>query len=203
MANVKLLFYTKKGSVKLTSGAEYDIRAKRTAAMSLKDGDGIVAVEKVSGEGSILMISRCGMSIRFETDTVPEMGKSAGGVKCMKLDKDDEVMFASQIGDEGEILTISDRGYAKRSLALDYEIQGRNGKGLKTFDFKKNGSNGTAIAAAFYVREPYDVIITQFHGTETRLNTENVLIEQRAGKGMLTIMALLDDIVTGGRKALS
>jgi len=199
----RLLFYTRKGNVKLTSGGEYDIRAKRTAAISLKDGDGVVAVEKVSGENSIIMISRGGMSIRFETQTVPEMGKSAGGVKCMKLDDNDEVMFAAQIGDEGEILTVSDRGYAKRSLALDYEIQGRNGKGLKTFDFKKNGSNGTAVAAAFYVKEPYDIIITQFHGTQTRLNTETVLIEQRAGRGMLTVMALLDDVVTGGRKALS
>ena len=203
VAGDKLLFYTRKGNVKLTPGAEYDIRAKRTSAISLKDGDGIVAVEKVSGENSIIMISKGGMSIRFETETVPEMGKSAGGVKCMKLDADDEVMFAAQIGDEGEILTISDRGYAKRSLALDYEIQGRNGKGLKTFDFKKNGSNGTAVAAAFYVKEPYDIIITQFHGTETRINTETVLIEQRAGKGMLTVMALLDDIVIGGRRALS
>ena len=204
VADSRLLFYTKKGNVKLTSGAEYDIRAKRTAAISLRDGDGIVAVEKVSGENSsIIMISRAGMSIRFETETVPEMGKSAGGVKCMKLDGDDEVMFATQMGDEGEILTVSDRGYAKRSLALDYEIQGRNGKGLKTFDFKKNGSNGTAVAAAFYVKEPYDIVISQFHGTETRINTESVLIEQRAGKGMLTVMALLDDIVIGGRKALS
>ena len=199
----RLLFYTRKGNVKLTPGGEYDIRAKRTAAISLKAGDGVVAVEKVSGENSIIMISRGGMSIRFETQTVPEMGKSAGGVKCMKLDGNDEVMFAAQIGDEGEILTVSDRGYAKRSLALDYEIQGRNGKGLKTFDFKKNGSNGTAVAAAFYVKEPYDIIITQFHGAQTRLNTETVLIEQRAGRGMLTVMALLDDVVTGGRKALS
>lgn len=162
-----------------------------------------MAVEKVTGESSILMISRGGMSIRFETASVPEMGKTAGGVKCMKLDEGDEVMFATQIGDEGEILTVSDRGYAKRSLALDYELQGRNGKGLKTFDFKKNGSNGTAIAAAFYVKEPYDVIITQFHGTETCINTESVLIEPRAGKGMLTIMALLDDVVIGGRRVLS
>ncbi len=199
----KLLLYTRKGNVKLTPGSEYDIRTKRTAAISLKDGDGLVAVEKVTGENSILMISRGGMSIRFEASAVPEMGKAAGGVKCMKLDDGDRVMFAAQIGDEGEILTVSDRGYAKRSLALDYEIQGRNGKGLKTFDFKKNGSNGTAVAAAFYVKEPYDVIITQFHGTETVINTESVLIEPRAGKGMLTVMTLLDDVVTGGRKVLS
>ena len=118
----------------------------------------------------------------------------------MKLDGDDEVMFATQMGDEGEILTVSDRGYAKRSLALDYEIQGRNGKGLKTFDFKKNGSNGTCVAAAFYVREPFDFNVIQFHGTVTRANTDQVFIEPRAGRGQLLVMALLDDIVTAAEK---
>lgn len=55
------------------------------------------------------MVSKGGMSIRFATDTVPVMGKGAGGVKCMKLDEGDRVIFAAQIADEGEILTISDR----------------------------------------------------------------------------------------------
>ena len=78
---------------------------------------------------------------------------------------------------------------------FDYEVQGRNGKGLKTFDFKKNGSNGTRIAAAFYVREPFDMAIKQRHGTVTRVNTEEVRIEQRASKGSMLILVMLDDDV--------
>jgi len=199
VAGDRLLFYTRKGNVKLTPGAEYDIRGKRTAAISLKDGDGIVAVERDTG-GSMLLISRQGMSIRFEGDTVPVMGRSAGGVKCMKLELGDSVVYAAQIDEEGEILTITDRGYAKRSFVFDYELQGRNGKGLKTFDFKKNGSNGTGIAAAFHVKAAFDFAVYQVHGTRTVLNTENVLIDGRAGKGMLIVMALLDDLVTGARR---
>ena len=68
----------------------------------------------------------------------------------MALDDGDEVIFASQINDEGEIITVTDKGYAKRSLALDYEISLRNRKGLKTFDFRKNGSNGSCIAGALW-----------------------------------------------------
>ena len=196
-----LVLCTAQGSAKRTLGSEFDLRTKKTAAIALKDGDSLIAAEKQDGlAGSIIMISRGAMSIRFETETVPVMGRSAAGVKCMKLDEGDRVIFASQIADEGEILTISDRGYAKRSLVFDYELQGRNGKGLKTFEFKKNGSNGTAIAAALYVKEPYDVVIRQFHGAETVINTETVLIESRAGKGMLTVMALLDDVVIGARR---
>ncbi len=196
-----LVLCTVQGSAKRTLGSEFDLRTKKTAAIALKDGDSLIAAEKQDSlAGSIIMISRGAMSIRFETETVPVMGRSASGVKCMKLDEGDRVIFASQIADEGEILTISDRGYAKRSLVFDYELQGRNGKGLKTFEFKKNGSNGTAIAAALYVKEPYDVVIRQFHGAETVINTETVLIEPRAGKGMLTVMALLDDVVIGARR---
>ena len=199
-----LVFYTALGSAKRTEGKEFDLRTKKTAAIALKDDDRVIAVEKQDETaGTVIMVSKGGMSIRFATDTVPVMGKGAGGVKCMKLDEGDRVIFAAQIADEGEILTISDRGYAKRSLVFDYEIQGRNGKGLKTFDFKKNGSNGTAIAAALYVKEPYDIVIRQFHGEETVVNTETVFIEQRPGKGMLTVMALLDDIVIGAKKIKS
>ncbi|MBQ6692196.1 MAG: DNA gyrase subunit A, partial [Clostridia bacterium] len=101
-----------------------------------------------------------------------------------------------QIGEEGEILVLTDRGYAKRSFVFDYDIQGRNGKGLKTFDFKKNGSNGTCIAAAFYVKMPFDFVVEQKHGLKTDINTDFVRIDSRAGKGMLLIMTLLDDVVT-------
>lgn len=84
----------------------------------------------------------------------PKWGRVSSGVKCIKLDAGDEVVYFGQITDEGEILTLTDRGYAKRSFVFEYDIQGRNGKGLKTFDFKKNGSNGTCIAAAFHVTMP-------------------------------------------------
>lgn len=197
----KLYFYTKKGNVKCTDGAEYITRTRRLAAISLKDGDSLLGVEPEK-ESSILLITRQGMSIRFERESVPEMGRVSGGVKCIKLEAEDEVIFAAQVGEEGEVLTISDRGYAKRSFIFDHELQGRNGKGLKAFDFKKNGSNGTGLAAVLYVREPYNFLIEQKHGTVTEVNTEEVLIDSRAGKGMLLVMALLDDVVTAARRKL-
>lgn len=197
----KLYFYTRQGNVKCTDGAEYNTRTRRLAAISLREGDALLGVEP-GLESAILLVTRQGMSIRFERESVPEMGRVSGGVKCVKLDLGDEVVFAGQVGEEGELLTISDRGYAKRSFIFDHELQGRNGKGLKAFDFKKNGSNGSAIAAALYVREPYSFIVEQKHGAQTSFNTEEVLIDSRAGKGMLLVMALLDDVVTGLRRKL-
>ena len=194
----ELLFFTKLGSIKRTKAEEYATRNRKVQAASIKEGDELIGVQRLIGEGhTILLITKLGMSIRFETNTIPEMGRVAAGVKCIKLDAGDEVVFFGQIPDEGEVLTISERGYAKRSFVFEYEIQGRNGKGLKTFDFKKNGSNGTRIAAAMHVTVPFRFVVEQFHGARTEFDTELVRIDLRAGKGTLLVMALLDDVVTG------
>jgi DNA gyrase subunit A len=194
-----LYFITAQGYVKCTPAAQYASRNKRIAAISLKEGDSVLQVEQ-GREETILLITQKGMSIRFALSTVPEMGRTAAGVKCVKLENGDAVLSALQVRDEGEILTLSDRGYAKRSLLFDYEVQGRNGKGLKTFDFKKNGSNGTRIAAAFYVCEPFDFAVRQRHGTVTRFNTEDVRIEDRASKGSMLVLVMLDDDVVSAEK---
>ena len=201
IAEGKLYFYTAQGNVKCTEASEYLTRSKRITAIALKDGDTLIGVQPYLNE-DILLISHHGMSIRFTTDSVPVMGRSSAGVKGIKLDEGDHVVFFAQTGEEGEILTITERGYAKRSFVFDHDLQGRNGKGLKAFDFKKNASNGSCIAAAFYVKEPFDITVCQFHGGKTDVNTDEVLIESRAGKGMLLVMALLDDIVTDAYKKL-
>ena len=90
---------------------------------------------------------------------------------------------------------MTDRGYGKRSLLFDYEPQGRNGKGLKTFDFKKNGSNGTCLTAVMHVTVPHEILLIQRHGTKTRLSTDSVHIEPRAGKGVMLVPVVLDDDV--------
>lgn len=201
MGQGDLLFFTKAGNVKRTKATEYVTRTKKIQAASLKEGDMLLGVQPMEGaDHTVLLISKLGMSIRFETETVPETGRVSGGVKCMKLDAGDEVVFFGQITDEGEVLTITDRGYAKRSFVFEYEIQGRNGKGLKTFDFKKNGSNGACIVAAFHVTVPFAFTVEQFHGESTACETELVRIDTRGGKGSILVMALLDDVVTGAYK---
>lgn len=194
----RLLFATRAGSVRLSEASEFKTRQKRIAAITIKDGDELISVEKDKGE-TLVMVTRNGMSIRFNTADIPCMGRSSAGVRGIKLDGGDSVVFAGQTEDAGEMLLISDRGYMKRSLIFDYDVQNRYGKGLKTFDFKKNGSNGTEIAAAFYVKEPIDMVITQRHGTVTTVNSESVLIEPRLSKGFPEILAVLDDTVISAK----
>lgn len=187
-------FYLKDGNVKRTPASEYRVRIKRTAAVSLRDKDRVLGVEKRLHD-ALLLVTKQGMSIRFATESVPSMGRVSGGVKCVKLEKGDGVLYAAQLPEEGEILTVTDKGFGKRSPLFDYELQGRNGKGLKTFDLKKNGANGTCLAAALFVDKPREITLTQRHGAKTTLSTNEVHIEPRAGKGAMLVAVVLDDDV--------
>ena len=192
-----LLFFSKKGLVKRTALSEYETRSKKLAAAGVKEGDEIFAVLRDDGTvPSILAVTEKGMSIRFPSDSVPAAGRTAAGVKGVVLELGDAVCFACLPEEGGQLLLVSDMGYAKRSMLLDYELQNRNGKGLKTFDFRKNGANGTRIAGALYVKEPRTIVVEQVHSGKTRFTTDDVLVEKRFSRGTPLVMVLLDDKVT-------
>ncbi len=195
----RYIFYTAHGMVKSTGAEEYITRTKRVAAINLKDGDRLIGFEYLADESelSIMLVTQHAMSIRFSMDSVPVTGRQTGGVHGIKLDDGDSVLYAHTVSEEGELLTVTDRGYGKRSFIFDHDLQGRNGRGSLCFGFKKNGSNGTQIAACTHVTTPRDIGILQVHGTVTAINTEDVKIEPRSGKGQPLVMVLMDDLVTG------
>lgn len=195
------LFVTRNGMIKRAKASEFRLRTKRSAAIGLKEKDAVISVTAAE-EKSILLVTRFGMSIRFSADSVPCTGRTAAGVIAMKLEPKDAVLFAEQVTDEGELILLTDRGYGKRSFLFDYEVQGRNGKGVKTFDFKKNGLNGTALVFVGVVTEPYTLVCEQRHGTKTAIHTEQIHIEPKASKGTLLIPVVLDDDVVSAYREL-
>ena len=190
-----LLFFTKKGVAKRCSLPEFETRNKKLLATGLKDGDEIIAVTVYDETRDALLITEQGMSIRFSADSIPEMGRSAAGVKAITLEPGDAVVFAALTPDDGQMLLISDLGYAKRSLILDYERQNRNGKGQRTFDLKKNGANGTKVAAALCLDRPVTFAVEQLRSGRTVFASEEVLVEKRQSRGQPLLMAMLDDVV--------
>ena len=88
---------------------------------------------------------------------------------------------------------MSDKGYAKRSLAVDYELGLRARKGLKTFDWKKNGSNGTKVAGALYVKEPVNLLALHSNGDVEVFNSEDIFIEARLSAGKPYALAVMGD----------
>ena len=194
----RYVFYTEQGMVKSTAAEEYVTKTKRVAAVNVRPDDRLIGFEYVLDETdlSIMLVTKKAMAIRFGVDTVPVTGRQTGGVHGIKLDPGDKVIYAHTVTEEGEMLTVTDRGYCKRSFVFDHDLQGRNGRGSLCFGFKKNGSNGTEIVACTHVLEPRDITITQAHGAKTVINSEDVKIEARNGKGQPMVMVILDDYVT-------
>lgn len=191
-----LYFFTKNGLAKKTRLSQYETRTKRLAAIKLREGDELLAVAADNAGETILCVTKQGMSIHFSAESISENGRVAGGIKAITLSPGDSVMMAEQLSsDGGEVLVISERGYGKRSLLIDYDLQGRGGKGLKTFDFRKNGSNGSRLVAAFYIPRPTMLYITQAMGEKTTIQSNDVWMEPRFSKGQPIVMALMDDVV--------
>lgn len=196
----ELLFVTGGGIVKRTEFKEYDINRARFQATGLKSGDRVVSVIKLNGEKNLLLTTRGGMSIHFRTEEVSLIGRSAAGVKGMSIAQGDEVTFALPNDEEGEVLLVSEKGYMKRCLLIDFDLQARGGKGVKCFTFLKNGANGTYIAHAAHVTSPYDFVCVQKDGSETQMNTDSVRIERRESMGTMYALCVLDDVITGVRR---
>ena len=193
-----LLFVTRKGTVKRCAAAEYEIRSRKFAAVGLKKDDSLLAVLSASPD-DLLMITRSGMSIRFPLEDVPAQGRTAGGVRGMAVNEGDEVVWCGQVGEADEVVLFSERGWGKRLLSLDFEPQNRGGKGVHCFSFNRTGTNGRAIAGALCLPREEDrpLLITQARSPLSVLQKSEILLQNRSGRGMPYIMAILDDVVTG------
>ena len=193
------LFLTKNGMIKRTAAADYDVRSRKFPALSVKKGDSLLSVLPVSGEGDLLLVTRGGMSIRFPLASVPVQGRIAAGVKAMGLEAGDTVCWAEQLSDTDEVILFSERGWAKRIPQVDFEPQNRAGKGVRCFYFNKNGSNGRAIAGICRIPRdlPFDLLVWQVRSPVSHMSRNEILLQNRSGKGMPYVMAILDDVVTG------
>ena len=179
----ELLFATAKGQIKKSELAEYSVRKQRFAAIGLKNGDRLLSVTRLSGGESLLMVTKLGMAIHFSLHDVACIGRTAAGVKGMTLGPGDEVLRALVAGCEGELLLLTDKGYMKRCLMVDFEEQARGGKGLKCITLLKTGVNGESLVACELVKEPFRFTVVQKSGLATPLDTDSVHIEMRSGKG--------------------
>lgn len=192
----EMLFFTRGGMVKRTRTSEYLIKKARAQALVIKEGDELLSAEPLGEDDSLLLVSAQGLSIRFKAEQVPATGRVSAGVRGIALDTGDHVVLAAQTSEEGEVLVLTDAGYAKRSLIFDYEPQKRNGKGQKTMEFRKNGANGHRVAAAFYVREPFVVEAVLSDGERERFLTDEVRIEKRFSKGSVLLPVTGERTVT-------
>ncbi|MCA1291807.1 DNA gyrase subunit A [Paenibacillus sp. alder61] len=183
-----LVFVTKRGQVKRTDLKDYETkRSGAVAACKVADGDEIIGVKLSHNRQDILLVTKQGMAIRFAENEVNAMGRVSAGVKGIQLKDEDEVVAALWVeGEEGEILVVSDLGYGKRTLLLDYPVQSRGGKGVQTFEFKEGKRvkpNGTRLAGGFHSKEPLALLAVTKEGTLHSFSSEDAPLADRKSIG--------------------
>ncbi|AZN42037.1 DNA gyrase subunit A [Paenibacillus albus] len=186
--NQSLVFVTRRGQVKRTELKEYkSTRSTAIAAVKVADGDEVLRVLTSDNSMELLLITKNGLSIRFPESEVNPMGRVAAGVRGIVLRDGDELVAAERVaGDEGEVLVISELGFAKRSLLLDYPIQGRGGKGVATFEFKVGKgvrTNGNELIGGLHCKEARELVLISSAGTNTIVSTEKAPIDDRKSTG--------------------
>ncbi|MNO12255.1 DNA topoisomerase 4 subunit A [compost metagenome] len=183
-----LVFVTKRGQVKRTELKDYETkRSNAVAACKVADGDEVISVTVSQNNQEITLITAQGMAIRFNEQEVNSMGRVSAGVRGISLKDDDEVIAALWVeGEEGEILVVSDLGYAKRSLLLDYPQQSRGGKGVQTFEFKEGKRvkpNGNMLIGGYHCKEPILFQAMTKAGAMYDFSSENAPLSDRKSIG--------------------
>ncbi|WP_046226670.1 DNA gyrase subunit A [Paenibacillus dauci] len=154
-----LVFVTKRGQVKRTEVKDYATkRSGAVAACKLGEGDEVISVSRGDQARDLMLITRNGMSIRFRAEEVSPMGRVSTGVRGIQLMDNDEVAISLWVDGEedGQLMVMTDLGYAKRTSMLQYQTQSRGGKGVSTFELKEGKRvkpNGNCIIAAFICRD--------------------------------------------------
>jgi DNA gyrase subunit A len=178
-----LFFATKKGTVKKTAFDAYDSsRRDGLIAINLRDGDELVRVIETSGDDDIFMVSRNGMTIRFHENDVRAMGRTAGGVRGMKLkNTDDHVVSVDVARDDTAILIMTEAGYGKRTQLDKFNTQGRGGQGVR--GIKLTGKKG-AVVAAFMVGLDDEIVAVSSNGVTIRMEVRGISSQGRDATGV-------------------
>lgn len=200
-----LMMVTRNGTVKRLRLTEINTARKAgIRALSLEEGDELISVSITDGTNSMILGSHNGMAICFHEKDVRPMGRDAAGVRGIKLEDGDYVVGAEVMNEEGYLLTVTEKGYGKRTAAMEYLRTGedgisrvpqkRGGKGLKNYNITpKTGS----IAGVRMVEKDEDVMIISSDGTIIRMPAEDINVYKRDTQGVILMR------VEGDNKVIS
>ena len=184
-----LMMVTRGGTVKrIRLDALYTARKAGIRALSLDDGDELIAVLKTNGSDNILLATRQGMAICFAETDVRPMGRDAAGVRGIRLDDGDEVVSAAVAAEGKSLLTVTETGYGKRTAVEAYlrgedrQPQTRGGKGLR--NYRLTGKTGL-VAGAAIVDDTNDVMLIESGGVVLRTPAASINLYGRDTQGVI------------------
>ena len=187
-----IAFATRKGLIKKTRLSEFArINKNGKIAIKLNEGDDLMSVVLTTGRSELMIASRSGKCIRFSEQDIRSMGRDTAGVKAMKLTGDDCLVDMLVVDETKDVLTVTSKGFGKRSDIEDYRLQGRAGKGIKAGIF--NEITGELVNMK-QVTDNDDVMIISDGGTVIRMHCSDISRIGRNTKGV-RLMRLKDGAV--------
>jgi len=167
-----LFFTTRNGTVKKTALADFaNVRKGGIIAIGIEDADALIDVKLTTGENEVVLITKDGMSIRFNEADVRSMGRPAGGVKGITLSEGDAVVAASIVVPDATLLVAGEFGIGKRTPFDEYRIQSRGGKGIITM---KTGDKTGGVVGALTVRDADEIMLITTGGQMVRIFVKGV-----------------------------
>ncbi|MFA7662430.1 MAG: DNA gyrase C-terminal beta-propeller domain-containing protein, partial [Patescibacteria group bacterium] len=187
-----MVMATKEGVIKKTDLADFaNVRRSGLIAIKLKEGDVLEWVKPSTGSDSIVLVTANGQAIRFKEKDIRPMGRTASGVKGIRLKKNDNVVGMDVITSDvanGDLLVVMSHGYGKRTKLKNYKIQGRGGSGIKTANVTSKTGNLVASRILDIKNLPEslkgDLIIISEAGQVIRLEVKSVSELGRATQGV-------------------
>jgi len=184
---LSLMMVTEAGTgKKVSAGGFSDVRASGIIAIKLADGDKLVSVSSVAKSDSCIVVTAKGQSIRFKERDVREMGRTAGGVRVIKLKKGDKVVGAHPVPKEAErdavLLTMGSNGYGKKTAIKEYKIQKRGGSGIKTGNI--TAKTGEIIASSVVTGEEEEAVAMSKKSQVIRLSLSEIPSLGRSTQGV-------------------
>jgi DNA gyrase subunit A len=200
-----IVFATKNGTVKKTLLEQYSRpRANGVIAINIAENDEVVDVRLTNGNNELIMANRNGRAVRFHENTIRTMGRTATGVRGMRLDDENDAVIGMVVVNDPEhetVMVVSEQGYGKRSQVEDYRVTNRGGKGVKTLAItEKTG----LLVAIKNVTDENDLMIINKSGIVIRLAVADVRVMGRATQGVRLInLAKKNDVIASVCKVMS
>ena len=193
--SLTVLTVTKKGQVKKTTVAEYKRPLRKgKLGLTIREDDEILTAAITSGSDDILLVTKQGLSIRFNEADVRTMGRLAAGVKGINLADDDEVVGAAVISSDDSVLTVTENGYGKRTAVEEYPVQNRGGKGVLAIrTSERNGS----VVGVLTVHDDDQVMLIADSGKIIRMPMDTLRLIGRNTQGVRLINLEEHELVAG------
>ncbi len=161
-----IFFSTRQGTVKKTALADFgNVRKGGIIAIGIEQGDMLIDVKLTTGNDEVVLITREGMSIRFKEEDVRSMGRPAGGVRGITLEKTDAVVALAVVSADSTLLVAGENGIGKRTDFDEYRSQSRGGKGIITM---KTGEKTGNVVGALTVRDGDEIMLITAEGQMVR-----------------------------------